>query len=74
MIFIKKQNTKTRAKIDYVLKLIRELDKIPQPYFKRLVKTNGLYEIQIKLGTNVKSTLIFIGLSVFLTMETDVSS
>ncbi len=42
--FYKKQDAKTQAKINYILKIIRELDKIPNQYFKHLKGTDGLYE------------------------------
>jgi len=55
--FYKKQDTKT--KIDYVLKIIRELDKIPEQFFKHLKGTDGLYEARIKLGSNIYRVLCF---------------
>jgi len=57
--FYKKQDVKTKSKIDYVLKIVRELDKIPSQYFKHLKGTNGLYEARIKLGTNIFRVLCF---------------
>lgn len=39
--FYKKQDTKTKTKIDYVLKIIRELDKIPEQFFKHLKELTG---------------------------------
>lgn len=57
--FYKKQDAKTRAKIDYVLKIIRELDQIPSQYFKHLTGTDGLYEARIKLGSNIFRVLCF---------------
>lgn len=57
--FYRKQDAKTRAKIDYVLKIIRELDQIPKQYFKHLTGTDGLYEARIKLGSNIYRVLCF---------------
>lgn len=57
--FYRKQDAKTRAKIDYVLKIIRELDQIPQQYFKHLTGTDGLYEARIKLGSNIYRIICF---------------
>jgi len=57
--FYKKQDAKTRAKIDYVLKIIRELDMIPEQFFKHLKGTDGLYEARIKLGSNIYRVLCF---------------
>lgn len=57
--FYRKQDVKTRAKIDYVLKIIRELDQIPSQYFKYLTGTDGLYKARIKLGSNIFRVLCF---------------
>ena len=57
--FYKKQDAKTRAKIDYVLKIIRELDQIPEQFFKHLKGTDALYEARIKLGSNIYRVLCF---------------
>ena len=57
--FYKKQDIKTREKIDYVLKIVRELDQIPSQYFKHLTGTDGLYEARIKLGNNIFRVLCF---------------
>ena len=57
--FYKKQDVKTKAKIDYILKIVRELDQIPSQYFKYLIGTDGLYEARIKLGSNIFRVLCF---------------
>jgi phage-related protein len=57
--FYRKQDVKIRAKIDYVLKIIRELDQIPSQYFKHLTGTDGLYEARIKLGNNIFRVFCF---------------
>jgi phage-related protein len=40
------------TKIAWVLKLIRELDQIPSKYFKKLVKTNDIWEARVDVGRN----------------------
>jgi len=45
--FYKKQNTKTRDKIDYVIDIIRFLDRVPIQFLKHLKGTNGLYENEL---------------------------
>lgn len=57
--FYNKQDAKTKAKIDYVLKIIRELDQIPSQYFKHLEGTDALYEARIKLASNIYRVLCF---------------
>jgi len=34
----------------WVLKLIRELDQIPSKYFKKLVKTDDIWEVRVDVG------------------------
>jgi len=40
------------------LKLIRELDQIPSKYFKKLVKTDDIWEARVDVGRN---TFRFLG-------------
>jgi len=35
------------------MKLIEDLDRIPEVYFKHLENTDGLYEIRVQSGTNI---------------------
>lgn len=50
--FYKKQDAKTRAKIDWTIKVIEYERMVPQEYFKRLADTDGIWEIRVKLGSN----------------------
>ncbi|MBW2573625.1 MAG: type II toxin-antitoxin system RelE/ParE family toxin [Deltaproteobacteria bacterium] len=47
------------TKIAWVLKLIRELDQIPSKYFKKLVKTNDIWEARVDVGRNTFRLLGF---------------
>ncbi len=42
-----------QEKIEYVFKLIKTVDKIPQKFLKHIKGTDGLYEIRIKVGSNI---------------------
>jgi len=46
------QSTKTKLKFDYVLRLISDVELIPEKFLKNLEGTQGLYEIRIKAGGN----------------------
>ena len=46
-------------KIAWVLKLIRELDQIPSKYFKKLVKTDDIWEARVDVGRNTFRLLGF---------------
>ena len=55
--FYSKQDVKTKEKIDFVLDLIRNIERVPTKFLKYLENTDGLYEIRII--TNIKSIRIF---------------
>jgi len=43
----------TQEKIEYVFKVIRTIDRIPQKFLKHIEGTDGLYEIRIKVGSDI---------------------
>lgn len=51
--FYEKQNTKVQGKILWTLKIIEEVDRIPELYFKHLTNSSGLYEIRVQVGSNI---------------------
>ncbi|MGQ1788459.1 type II toxin-antitoxin system RelE/ParE family toxin [Saccharicrinis sp. GN24d3] len=42
-----------QEKIEYVFKFIRTVDRIPQKFLKHIESTDGLYEIRIKVGSDI---------------------
>jgi phage-related protein len=46
-------------KVLWVLKLIREMDRVPACYFKKLVNTDGIYEVRVAFGGNIFRLLCF---------------
>lgn len=51
--FYSKQTTKVQNRILWTLRVVEELDRIPEVYFKHLENTNGLYEIRVQSGSNI---------------------
>jgi phage-related protein len=51
--FFEKQNEKVKAKIEYVLDLVRTVQRVPETYLKHLEGTDGLYEIRVQTGNNI---------------------
>jgi phage-related protein len=51
--FYEEQNEKTQEKIDYVLDLVTNVDRVPEKFLKHLEGTDGLYEIRVKLSSNI---------------------
>jgi len=42
-----------QEKIEYVFKIIRTVDLVPERFFKHIEGTDGLYEIRIKAGSDI---------------------
>jgi len=51
--FYVEQTTKTQEKIEYVFKLIKCVDRVPEKFLKHLEGTEGLYEIRIESAGNI---------------------
>ena len=43
----------------WTLKLIEDLDKIPEIYLKHLENTDGLFEIRVQVGSNIYRIFCF---------------
>ena len=53
MEFYLAQDARVQEKIEYVLKLISTVDRIPEKFLKHIKNTDGLYEIRVKSGGNI---------------------
>ena len=42
-----------QEKIEYVFKIIRTIDMVPERFIKHIEGTDGLYEIRIKTGSDI---------------------
>lgn len=42
-----------QEKIEYVFKVIRTVDRIPEKFLKHIEGADGLYEIRIKVGSDI---------------------
>ncbi|OJV87238.1 MAG: addiction module toxin RelE [Bacteroidia bacterium 44-10] len=51
--FYQKQNRSLKGKIQYVLELIKQVDRVPEKFLKHLTGTVGLYEIRIEYQSNI---------------------
>jgi phage-related protein len=47
------QTLRVRKKIAWTLKLIENLERIPEIYFKHIENCNGIYEIRVQSGNNI---------------------
>lgn len=57
--FYEDQTDKVKKKILWTLKIIEELDRIPEVYLKYLKNTTGLYEIRVQVGSNIFRVFCF---------------
>jgi phage-related protein len=51
--FYSRQTLKVKKKILWTLRLIEDLDRIPEIYFKHIENTDGIYEIRVQSGSNI---------------------
>jgi phage-related protein len=57
--FLDTLSTKHAQKVIWVLKLIEELNVVPKQYFKKMVNTNDIWEVRVKMGSNIFRLLGF---------------
>ena len=51
--FYQKQDQGVKGKIQYVLELIKQVDRVPKKFLDHITGTNGLYEIRIEYHSNI---------------------
>lgn len=51
--FYNAQRSEVQNKIDWVIGLVRSLRMIPEKFFKHIEGTEGLFEIRIKVGSDI---------------------
>lgn len=47
------QNVVVQEKIEYVFKIIRNVDKVPKKFLDHMTGTDGIYEIRIEVTSNI---------------------
>ena len=51
--FYIEQTTTVQEKVEFVLKIVRTVDKIPKKYFDHLTGIKGLFEIRVESESNI---------------------
>lgn len=51
---------KQAQKVLWVLQLVEELDTVPRQYFKKLVDSEGIWEVRIQFGSDIFRLLGFL--------------
>ena len=57
--FYSAQTPKVQRKIEYILKLVSTVERVPEKFLKHLTGTNGLYEIRIEHSNNIFRVFCF---------------
>lgn len=48
MDFYQKQDEKTKGKIQYVLEIVKQVDRVPKKFMEHITGTDALYEIRVE--------------------------
>jgi phage-related protein len=59
--FLDSLTGKQAQKVLWVLQIIEELESVPRQYFKKLVDSDGIWEIRIQFGNDIFRLLGFFG-------------
>ena len=51
--FYLKQTSKVQEKIEYALRIIRQVEKVSAKFLDHITGTNGIYEIRVELDSNI---------------------
>ena len=46
-------DTKAKTKVQYVLELIKQVDRVPDKFLSAMTGYDGLYEVQIEFQSNI---------------------
>ena len=57
--FYNSQKAIVQGKVDFVIGLVRTLRIVPEKFLKHLEGTDGLYEMRIKVGSNIFRVFCF---------------
>ena len=58
--FLKEQSVKVQNKIFKVIEIIETIERVPSNYLKSITTIKGLYEIKIKLSSNIWRIFCFL--------------
>lgn len=57
--FIDSLSGKAARKVTWTLSLLEELESLPSTYFKKLVNTDGIWEVRVSLGSDIYRIFCF---------------
>ena len=53
MAFYLAQTARVQEKIEFVLRIIRQVERVPKTFLKHMEGVEGLYEIRVEYGSNI---------------------
>ena len=57
--FYNSQNRKVQDKIEWIIGLVRTMRVVPERFLKHLAGTKGLFEMRVKVGSNIYRIFCF---------------
>ena len=57
--FYNEQPLSVQEKIDYVIKLVKTIHRVPEKFLKHIEGTDSLYEMRIEVGSNTYRVFCF---------------
>lgn len=51
--FLDQLSPKQAQKVTWVLQLVEELDRVPAQYFQKMTNTENLWEVRVKVASNI---------------------
>ena len=57
--FLNALDSKQAKKVAWVLNLVEELEVVPKQYFKKMTNTKNLWEVRVRLSSNIFRFLCF---------------
>lgn len=66
--FLSSLSSKQAQKVTWVLKLVEDLERVPTKYFKKLVGTKNIWEVRVRLGSDIIRLLGFMYINRFVVL------
>ena len=51
--FYVEQSTKVQEKIEYVLRIVRQVERVPKIFLQHMENVEGLYEVRVEYSSNI---------------------
>ena len=57
--FLDTLDSKQAQKVAWVMQVVEDLEQVPTTYLKKLINTEGIWEIRVQMGSNIFRLLGF---------------